>query len=133
MKLIHAMFVAGLIAVRSTSPAVAHHSASMYDTSHTVSLKGTVKVFHWVNPHVTVEIVADATNQRPATVWVLEASSPGVMTRSGWTKRSFQPGDKVVVEVAPLRSGEPGGGFKKATLADGRVLTWDFGGTLGAK
>jgi hypothetical protein len=133
VKRILALLAGGLLAAQASAPARAHHSAAMYDTSHTVSLKGTVKVFNWVNPHVTVEILVDATEQRPAAVWVLEASSPGVMTRSGWNKRSFQPGDKVVVEAAPLRSGEPGGGFKKATLADGKVLTWEFAGATQGK
>lgn len=126
MKYAVALLVSGFVAQTFFPVAFAHHSASMYDADHPVSVKGTVKVFNWVNPHVTLELVADATDQLPSTLWVLEASSPGVMTRSGWTKRSFQPGDKVVVVVSPLRSGEPGGGFRKATLSDGKVLTWTF-------
>jgi hypothetical protein len=41
----------------------------------------------------------------------------------GWSKHSLQPGDRVIVEFNPLRDGEHGGSFKKATLVDsGKVL-----------
>ena len=32
-------------------PAIAHHSFAMFDASKTVTLEGTVKEFHWTNPH----------------------------------------------------------------------------------
>jgi hypothetical protein len=42
----------------------------------------------------------------------------------GWDKRSLNPGDRVLIEVNPLRNGKNAGSFKKATLVGtGKVLT----------
>jgi len=106
------------------SSAFAHHSVAMFDNSKTLTLKGTVKIFDWVNPHVILWIdVPGAAGEKPQT-WAVELASPGTLVRNGWTKRSFKPGDPVSVDVGPLRDGGPGGFFKKATLADGQVLTF---------
>ncbi len=56
-------------------------------------------------------------------MWTVELTSPGNLTRLGWSRKSLNPGDKVIVEVNPLRDGQKGGGFRKATLvATGQVL-----------
>ena len=56
----------------------------------------------------------------------LRSSSPGVLTRSGWTKRSLQPGDHAVFRYAPLRDGNPGGSLLKVTLPSGQELTYSL-------
>jgi hypothetical protein len=103
-------------------PAVAHHSFAMFDPGKVVTLNGTVKEFRWVNPHVSLFVLAS----RPGgatELWSVEITSPGNLTRLGWSRKSFKAGDKVVVEVNPLRDGQKGGGFRKATLvATGQVL-----------
>jgi len=106
--------------------AIAHHSTAMYDKAHPLVVEGTVKVVQWRNPHVTFDFVTDATPDQPARTWTVEGSTPGVMTRSGWTKRSLNPGDRVQVVLAPLRNGKPGGiVLQKVTkMATGEVLTW---------
>ena len=45
--------------------------------------------------------------------------SPNFLGRRGWTKNTFEPGDKIKVVVWPLKSGEPGGTLQRATLPDG--------------
>ncbi|CAN5187573.1 hypothetical protein BH10PSE13_BH10PSE13_10400 [soil metagenome] len=106
----------------ATLPAGAHHSFAMFDQSKARTLKGTVKEFRWVNPHVSLFVVAENPGGAPE-VWSVELTSPGNLTRLGWTRRSFKPGDRVLVEVNPLRDGQRGGGFRKATLLDtGQVL-----------
>jgi hypothetical protein len=57
-------------------------------------------------------------------LWTIELpTSPGNLTRMGWDKHSLKPGDRVVVEINPLRNGKHGGSFKKATLIDsGQIL-----------
>lgn len=109
-----------------TTAVSAHHSIAMYDAEHLKTLEGTVKAFNWINPHSTLEFAVESGSGAPPTVWIVEMSSPGVLTRSGWTKRSFQPGDHVQVVLAPFRDGRPGGMFRRATLPDGRTLTWSF-------
>lgn len=106
--------------------AAAHHSGAAYDMEHPKTMEGTVKTVNWTNPHITFVIEADAKDGSAAQTWVFEVSSPGVLTRSGWTKRSLQPGDHAVFFYAPLRDGKPGGFLLKATLANGQMLSFSL-------
>jgi len=121
--------LAGLCAALTVAatPASSHHSTAMYDKANPIVLDGTIKDMQWRNPHVTIDFVSDAKDGQPERTWTTEVSSPGVMTRAGWSKRSLNPGDRVKVEVAPLRDGRPGGEARKVTLVStGQVLTWSF-------
>jgi hypothetical protein len=104
--------------------AAAHHSNAAYDLDHLKTVEGTVKTVNWTNPHITFVIETDAGNAEPVATWVFEVSSPGVLTRSGWTKRSLQPGDHAVFRYAPLRDGNPGGFLLKVTLPSGQELSY---------
>jgi hypothetical protein len=106
--------------------AAAHHSNAAYDTDHPQTMEGTVKTVNWTNPHISFVIEADAKNGEQPTTWVFEVSSPGVLTRSGWTKRSLQPGDHAVFRYAPLRDGNPGGYLLKVTLPNGQELSYSL-------
>jgi Cu/Ag efflux protein CusF len=106
--------------------AAAHHSGAAYDLEHAKTTPGTVKTVNWTNPHITFEIETDAKDGQPAQTMVFEVSSPGVLTRSGWTKRSLQPGDHAVFLYAPLRDGNPGGFLLKVTLPDGKELSFSL-------
>jgi hypothetical protein len=106
--------------------AAAHHSNAAYDLDHPQTMQGTVKTINWTNPHITFVIEADANNGEAATAWVFEVSSPGVLTRSGWTKRSLQPGDHAAFYYAPLRDGTPGGFLMKVTLPSGQELSYSL-------
>ena len=107
------------------SAALAHHSSSMYDRTKPVTLEAKVVEFQWVNPHAQLAVVeTQAPKGAEPKTWSVELTSPGVLTRNGWTKRTFNPGDRVTLKFAPLRNGEPGGYFLEATLADGKVMTY---------
>jgi Family of unknown function (DUF6152) len=106
--------------------AAAHHSNAAYDIDHPQTMEGTVKTVNWTNPHITFVVEKDAKNGEPASTWVFEVSSPGVLTRSGWTKRSLQPGDHAVFRYAPLRDGNPGGFLQKVTLPSGQELSYSL-------
>jgi hypothetical protein len=112
------------------SIAAAHHSGAAYDNEHPQTVEGTVKQVNWANPHITFVVETDATEGPQAgtqtATWVFEVSSPGVLTRSGWTKRSLQPGDHAVFLYAPLRDGKHGGYLHKVTLSNGQVLTYSL-------
>lgn len=106
-------------------PVLAHHSFAMYDASQTVTFTATVKELQWTNPHVLLWLIRDPKpNEKEGEVWTIELpTSPGPLSRLGWTKHSLAPGDQIVVEISPLRSGEFGGSFKKATIVKtGQVL-----------
>jgi len=99
----------------------------MFDQTKTVTVVGTVKEFHWVNPHVSLWVYTAPKAGATPELWTIELTSPGNLTRAGWTRHSVSPGDKVSVTIAPLRDGTHGGGFKALTLIDTKqVLTSDF-------
>jgi hypothetical protein len=113
--------IACLLALALAAPLCAHHSTSMYDRNAPVTIEAEVVEFRWVNPHSYLTVVASG--DAPKT-WSIEMSSPGVLTRSGWSKRTFNAGDKIRLKFAPLRNGDAGGIFLEATLADGKVMTY---------
>ncbi len=118
-----AFIAAGLI-VSFGSITAAHHLGAAYDMQHLRTTEGTVKTVNWTNPHITFVIECDAKDGEPAQTLVFEVSSPGVLTRSGWTKRSLQPGDHAVFHYAPLRDGNPGGFLLKVDLPNGQELSF---------
>jgi hypothetical protein len=61
----------------------------------------------------------------------VELTSPGNLSRQGWSRQSIKVGDKVSVDVSPLRSGEHGGGFKQLILTDtGEKFSGGLAGSL---
>jgi hypothetical protein len=99
------------------APALAHHSFAMFDPAKVVTLEGTVKEFRWVNPHVALFVKVDGSDD-PAKQWAVEMTSPSNLKRRGFTRTSLKPGDRVIVQVNPLRSGQHGGGFRSVKLLD---------------
>ncbi len=105
--------------------AAAHHSFAMYDQTKVVAVQGAVKAFQWTNPHAVLWVLVAPKDGGAAEMWPAELpTSPGNLTRMGWSKTSVRPGDKVIIEINPLRDGRHGGSLKKVTLVDsGKVLT----------
>jgi hypothetical protein len=112
----------------AAAPASAHHSFAMYEPTKTLTLKGTVKTFQWTNPHVVIWILVQPEGGGAPQEWSIETTSPGVLTRDGWTRQSIKPGDRVSVTFSPLRDGSHGGGLNSVTLLDtGQKLVAGFG------
>ena len=116
---------AGAFAGAATAqPAAAHHSFAMYDRSHPVVLKGAVQDFQWTNPHSVLTLLGAPVTGGTPSVWTLEMTSPGNLTRLGWSRQVLKPGDALEVEIAPLRDGAHGGALSKAKIiATGHVLS----------
>jgi hypothetical protein len=122
-----AVLATGLSAAAASWPVFAHHSFAVYDRTKVLTLKGDVKIFQWTNPHCVVWFVVKPEGGGEAQEWGVETTSPGVLTRSGWTRNSLKPGDHVAVEFNPLRDGSHGGGLNSVTLLDtGQKLTASF-------
>jgi hypothetical protein len=103
------------------APALAHHSANMFDPSKQVVLDATVKEFQWSNPHIWIQVmVPNAKGVEEE--WSIEGGSPNLVGRQGWKRNSFKPGEKVIITIRPLRNGDPGGSFVSAAFPDGRKL-----------
>jgi Family of unknown function (DUF6152) len=104
------------------APSVAaHHSASMFDDTKVVELKGTIKEMQWKNPHVWIQVVVQENGA--TTEWSLEAGSPNSLSRTGWRSTTFKAGDAVTIRMNPMKDGSPAGMFIGAKFAgDGHTV-----------
>lgn len=110
-----------MLGLALSAAAHAHHSTAMYDHEKNIVLTGVVRQFQWTNPHCYVQMLVPKEGGGE-TEWAIETGTPGVSAGMGWTKKSLRPGDKVTVEIHPLKDGKAGGTLVKVTLADGTVL-----------
>lgn len=115
-KLVLVVAVAGMSAA-----ALAHHSFSMFDMKTTTTIAGTVKQFEWTNPHTWLWLMVP-NEKGEMEQWGFEGMSPNYLGRRGWSKNTLKAGDKIKVEVHPLKNGEHGGTFLNVTLPDGKLL-----------
>jgi hypothetical protein len=116
----------GLVA--AAWPVSAHHSTTMFDREKTIPLSGTVKEVHWTNPHVAIYIENSVKQPNADTgLWLIELTSPGNLVRSGWSRNTVKPGDKVTAAVHPLRDGSKGAALNKITLTEtGQSFTYNI-------
>ena len=104
------------------SPLRAHHGEANYDTSKTVSVKGTVSVFEFVNPHVQITI--DVKNDKgEIEKWTGEARSPAMLSRyGGWDKNTIKVGDVITLSGHQTKNGNLFMRLEKIVKSDGTVL-----------
>ena len=116
-RLLNVLALAVLLAIS----AQAHHSFTMFDTTKSVTLIGTVTSFEWTNPHSYIEIdVPD--DGGTIKHWSIEMGSPSILQQSGWKFSSLKKGDKTTLVINPLKDGRAGGFLNTATLPTGKVL-----------
>lgn len=98
----------------------AHHAWSI-DSTHSMSVKGTVTGFDWSNPHVQVFLdVKD--NNGNVVKWTAGGPSPSRMTGTGWDKNSLKPGD-LITAVGHRATDAPNLlKMDRVVLANGREL-----------
>lgn len=107
--------VIGTALALTAGSAFAHHSFAMFDNAKEQTLEGTVKDFQWTNPHIWIQVNVKGPDGK-VTEWSIEGGSPNGLKRSGWSKKSMNAGDKVVMKIHPLKDGSPGGSFMSATV-----------------
>jgi Family of unknown function (DUF6152) len=115
-----AIALCAIVLMAGSAPISAHHSASMFDFSKTLTLTGTVVEVRWTNPHVTLLVNGKVSEADENADWLLEMSSPSNLIRvSNWQRTTVKIGDHVKVQIAPLRDGSAKGGNRKTlTLID---------------
>jgi hypothetical protein len=113
------LFALAVVSIGVAAPLLAHHGTTAYDSTKTLKLKGSVTAFTWVNPHVSLEW--DVKNDHGELEhWIVELTSPGMLTRSGWHHDSLKPGDEVTVYFHPTKNGTRWGIFQRISFSDGR-------------
>ncbi|MGD2168166.1 MAG: DUF6152 family protein [Gammaproteobacteria bacterium] len=109
--------LAGLIAF--SLPALAHHSATMFDEHSEVTVSGVVKEFQYTNPHSW--LLVDVTNDDGSvTTWGFEAEGPSTLMRAGIRKSDLSPGTEITITGNPMKDGRPAAAWIHATRGDGK-------------
>jgi hypothetical protein len=115
-------------ALLEASLACAHHSFAYFDQAKDVTYDGYLVEYRWENPHTHLIVKVPATAKDPATVgtWDIEGGSVNIMTRQGWKKSLFKPGDHVQIVAHPMKDGSKGASLYYAILPDGTKLYHDI-------
>ncbi len=111
------------------SSASAHHAfAAEFDSNKPVNFKGTITKMEWVNPHTWLHISVKK-DDGSAESWAIEAGTPNVLFRRGFTKETLLPGTEVVVDGYQAKDGTRRANGRDLTLPDGRKLFLGSSGT----
>ncbi len=106
--------------------AMAHHSVAAYDRNNPSEVQGTVKEWHWANPHCWLELnVPDG--KGGVQIWNFEGISATGFVRQGYKADTLKPGEKLKMLFAPRRDGNMGGEFLKVLTIDGQPFTASTG------
>ncbi len=93
-----------LMLVSAAGPiAMGHHSEAGLDLESVVAFQGVVTEFSWRNPHVYINVETVDGGGQP-TEWQFQTHPTMHLTRAGWTRDTFQPGDVVTVRGHPERN-----------------------------
>src|SRR5580704_14598414 len=114
----------------SMAPVLAHHAfTAEFDTKKPVKLRGTIAKIELVNPHSWIYI--DVKNEDGTTAqWMLEAGSPNVLVRRGFSKSALPKGTEVIFEGFQAKDGSNRANGRDITFPDGKKL---FIGSTGAE
>jgi len=118
-----------ILLVVAVVPAWAHHAfAAEFDAKKEVKFEGTVTRMEWTNPHVWIHVDVKQPN---GTVekWAIEAGTPNVLYRRGFSKESLLPGTKILVDGYRAKDGSRRANGRDLTLPDGRTLFLGSSGT----
>jgi hypothetical protein len=102
----HRTVLAGLFsAVVLAAPLFAHHSvANVFDTSKSVSMKGTITKVDWRNPHASIYLdVKDASGK--ITNWWIEMATLANLSRAGLDQNMIDLNQTYSIEVFLSKDG----------------------------
>src|ERR1700686_1242767 len=109
---------------------LAHHAfTAEFDTKKPVKLRGTIAKIELVNPHSWIYI--DVKNEDGTMAqWMLEAGSPNVLVRRGFSKNALPKGTEVIFEGFQAKDGSNRANGRDITFPDGKKL---FIGSTGSE
>jgi hypothetical protein len=129
MKIKQIAMIASAGVVLAAVPAWAHHAfAAEFDAKKPVHLEGVVSKVELINPHSWIHVDVKAADGA-VTSWMVEAGSPNVLLRRGFTKATIAPGTPVVVEGFQSKDGSMRANGRDITLPNGQKLFLGSQGT----
>jgi hypothetical protein len=105
-----------------STTAFAHHGTANFDTTKSVTVKGSVTSFQFINPHVTISMDVKTDDKGNVQNWQGALTSPNHLMRSGWTKDTLKIGDVIAISGFPAKTGAPEIWIQKVVLASGEQL-----------
>ena len=115
-----AVVMSGLFLLFASS-ALAHHGTAAYDTTKTMTVKGTVTAFDFINPHCQVSWDVKGENGE-VEQWQGELTAPNKLSRAGWTKYTLKPGDTITVTGYRTKTGSKVLWIRNLVGPDGKEL-----------
>jgi hypothetical protein len=103
----------------AASSAWAHHSATMFEQTKTITVEGVVKEFQWTNPHSWLLVDVTDSNGK-VTTWGFEAEGPSTLQRAGIRPSEFKVGTRVTMTGRPMKDGRPAAIWVLAVRGDGK-------------
>jgi hypothetical protein len=111
------------------SSASAHHAfAAEFDANAPVNFTGTITKMEWINPHSWLHVDVKQTDGTVVN-WAIEAGTPNVLFRRGFTKDTLLPGIEVVIDGYQAKDKSHRANGRDLTLPDGRQLFLGSSGT----
>jgi hypothetical protein len=99
--------------------ASAHHSATMFEQTKTITVEGVVKEFQYTNPHSWLLVNVTGKDGK-VTTWGFEAEGPSTLQRAGIRPSTFPVGSKITITGRPMKDGQPAAIWTVAVTPDGK-------------
>ena len=128
-KLATVVCTVGLAICGAATSASAHHAfAAEFDAKKPVNFKGTVTKMEWINPHTWLHVDVKKADGGVEN-WAIEAGTPNVLFRRGFTKESLLPGTEIVIDGYQSKDGTHRANGRNLTLPNGKTLFLGSSGT----
>ena len=127
-KKIHSIGVCALVfgLLMIPAPSFAHHGIAAYQEAKQITVTGSVTYFDFGNPHALIYLnvrQSDGSNVK----WEGELTSPNILARVGWTRRTLQMGEQVTIIGYPAKNGATSMWIRRVVKSDGTELPIGIG------